>query len=984
MALVLATVMLVSCVTTILLAASKPWIDTKLGSLSQYYETGNSADPGLISTVDEDSGGTSYGLYMFVEGTVKTFMDWLKKSDNAVYRGFGDTLYEAYAYNTKHEYYPGFGTNFKNTWQSIGHGKNSAEFGQAQTEFWGSTQYTELITNVERLFPGFDIDNYSIALKNVFWSRSVHHGVGVTSGAKSSDGKSGATGVIYRAFNALGGFKNQSEAELIAAIYAECSRLDPKGMYKEGNMETLTATKYGVYGRSMAYFNVNGGGVQTSVYSRLHVNEPADALVMRYANTTPGIAEGKYTLTYINGSEQNHGLDPSKSTLVDSKDAVQLQLTYYDNDCYILSTADGQRLAISNGKLVLEAPSTSSSQFWSISGGSGYTLQNMGTKQYVTVTVTSKEVTEDGLSHDDLILAKLKEIAAGTAEDGTYTNDAAKRFDELLSAELNTLIGENFKDKGDEAITAMIKENIAKIPEEELSFEEKEALIKKLDELVAKESENPTEADLTQEVLSIFSDDELLALVEAMTGKDIEDITLDVVEQMVAEDQKNATKTTITTYTTGVTDSGEKAARWSLNKATGRDAWTLTGMFYPGCSDSDAIGNKVTHHLTEGNSSFPIRGVVSCTQGIRSVTVEVQGKNGGGFTATGTGSGNWFDLWTLDDRCTFSSLKQGTYTLTITGINSDGQSVQLLSSSFTVGARDSGTTGTISQEKYTVTFKNGNTVVKTKVYKLGDTYGELPEITTEGFQGWFTSDGVQIFSNSMVAAEDHTVEAKFGTLYTVTFKVDGSVVRTRQLAKDSLIQAPANPVKAATSKYVYSFSHWVDDSGKQFVANVTYMPAGNVTYTAVFTQTANSGGNTGGGGNGGGGSGGGGGNGGGTTPTPSGNYLTGVSPSTSVSSLTTSGYTVYNGSTKVTSGLVGTGMTAVSNGTSVTIVVTGDVSGDGRITITDVVKLQSSVAGASKLSGAYAKAGDINGDGKVTITDVVQAAQVTVGQRTIN
>ena len=924
MALVLATVMLVSCVTTILLAASKPWSDTKLGSLSQYYETGNSADPGLISTVDEDSGGTSYGLYMFVEGTVATFMDWLKKSDNAVYRGFGDTLYEAYAYNTKHEYYPGFGTNFKNTWQSIGHGKNSAEFGQAQTEFWGSTQYTELITNVERLFPGFDIDNYSIALKNVFWSRSVHHGVGVTSGANSSDGKSGATGVIYRAFTALGGFKNQSEAELIAAIYAECSRLDPNRMYKEGNMETLTATKYGVYGRSMAYFNVNGGGVQTSVYSRLHVNEPADALVMRYANTTPGIAEGKYTLTYINGSEQNHGLDPSKSTLVDSKDAVQLQLTYYDNDCYILSTADGQRLTVSDGKLVLAAPSTSSNQFWSISGGSGYTLQNMGTKQYVTVTVTSKEVTEDGLSHDDLILAKLKEIAAGTAEDGTYTNDAAKKFDEL----------------------------------------------------VAKESENPTEADLTQEVLSIFSDDELLALVEAMTCKDIEDITLDVVEQMVAEDQKNATKTTITTYTTGVTDSGEKAARWSLNKATGRDAWTLTGMFYPGCSDSDAIGNKVTHHLAEGNSSFPIRGVVSCTQGIRSVTVEVRNSAGGCFTATGTGSGNWFDLWTLDDRCTFSSLKQGTYTLTITGINSDGQSVQLLSSSFTVGARDSGTTGTISQEKYTVTFKNGNTVVKTKVYKLGDTYGELPEITTEGFQGWFTSDGVQIFSNSMVAAEDHTVEAKFGTLYTVTFKVDGIVVRTRQLAKDSLIQAPANPVKAATSKYVYSFSHWVDDSGKQFVANVTYMPAGNVTYTAVFTQTANSGGN-GGGGNGGG-------NGGGTTPTPSGNYLTGVSPSTSVSSLTTSGYTVYSGSTKVTSGLVGTGMTAVSNGTSVTIVVTGDVSGDGRITITDVVKLQSSVAGASKLSGAYAKAGDINGDGKVTITDVVQAAQVTVGQRTIN
>ena len=969
MALVLATVMLVSCVTTILLAASKPWIDTKLGSLSQYYETGNSADPGLISTVDEDSGGTSYGLYMFVEGTVKTFMDWLKKSDNAVYRGFGDTLYNAYAFNTKGEYYPGFGTNFKNTWQSIGHGKNSAEFGQAQTEFWGSTQYTELITNVERLFPGFDIDNYSIALKNVFWSRSVHHGVGVTSGAKSSDGKSGATGVIYRAFNALGGFKNQSEAELIAAIYAECSRLDPNGMYKKDNMETLTATKYGVYGRSMAYFNVNGGGVQTSVYSRLHVNEPADALVMRYANTAPGIAEGKYTLTYINGSEQNHGLDPSKSTLVDSKNAVQLQLTYYDNDCYILSTADGQRLTVSDGKLVLAAPSTSSNQFWSISGGSGYTLQNMGTKQYVTVTVTSKEVTEDGsdvLTRDERVAAMITAVDEDTLDETTQA-----RFEELTTAEVTALTKEHLKDKSEEEIKA----DLVKLEDAE----------KAMYDFIVSLPED--EDKITEEHQKQYSELEnaYLESIKNFTGKTLDEIIAIVAGKLVDEQMaaEAATTTTITTYTTGVTDSGEKAARWSLNKATGRDAWTLTGMFYPGCSDSDAIGNKVTHHLTEGNSSFPIRGVVSCTQGIRSVTVEVRNSAGGGFTATGTGSGNWFDLWTLDDRCTFSSLKQGTYTLTITGINSDSQSVQLLSSSFTVGARDSGTTGTISQEKYTVTFKNGNTVVKTKVYKLGDTYGELPEITTEGFQGWFTSDGVQIFSNSMVAAEDHTVEAKFGTLYTVTFKVDGSVVRTRQLAKDSLIQAPANPVKAATSKYVYSFSHWVDDSGKQFVANVTYMPAGNVTYTAVFTQTANSGGN-GGGGNGGGGSGGGGGNGGGTTPTPSGNYLTGVSPSTSVSSLTSSGYTVYNGSTKVTSGLVGTGMTAVSNGTSVTIVVTGDVSGDGRITITDVVKLQSSVAGASKLSGAYAKAGDINGDGKVTITDVVQAAQVTVGQRTIN
>lgn len=61
MALILAAVMAVSCLTTILLAASKPWTEIDLGSLSQYYETGTNADPGRISNVDGDSGGTSYG-----------------------------------------------------------------------------------------------------------------------------------------------------------------------------------------------------------------------------------------------------------------------------------------------------------------------------------------------------------------------------------------------------------------------------------------------------------------------------------------------------------------------------------------------------------------------------------------------------------------------------------------------------------------------------------------------------------------------------------------------------------------------------------------------------------------------------------------------------------------------------------------------------------------------------------------------------------
>lgn len=971
MALILAAVMAVSCLTTILLAASKPWTEIDLGSLSQYYETGTNADPGRISNVDGDSGGTSYGLYMFVEKTVGSFISWLQKSDNKIYQGFGETLYNAWGYDVNNKWNPGYGTNFKNKWQSIGHGGNAKEFGQAQTDFWRETQYTQLVANVEGQYKGFDIDNYSNALKNVFWSRSVHHGVGATYGStKNTDGMSGATGVICRAFKSLGGFNNQSEAELIAAIYAECSKLDTNGKWKEDNMETLTAKKYGIYGRSMAYFNINSGGVQTSVYSRLHVNEPADALVMRYTHSDPDIPEGEYTLLYNNNGEQNHGLGKSVSTLTAAADAMMLRLTYYNNGYYILTNDDGQRLSVSGGKLVLEAASTSNNQFWILGGGSGYTLQNVGTKQYVTVTVTSADVTADGQNRDDLIAAKVKEIAQTPAEG--QTNAAAEDFSARLEKKLNDLFDEQFKDKDDEAIMAEITANISAM--QDITEENKTTLIKKLESLA--QSEEETEDDLEARIMESFTADELLLLTEAMTGKSIETVIVEVVGEMVDEDLKNNPTTTVTTYTVGMTDASDKAARWALNKATGKDAWTLTGLFYPGCKDSDGIGGTISHVLTEGNSSFPLRGVISCTQGISTVVVEVRKQGSSdGFTATGSGSGKtWFDLWELDSQATFSKLTQGSYTMTISGTGSDGKEEELLSTGFTVGAKDSNTPSGLDKEAYTVTFMNGNTQVATKTYSLGDVYGKLPEVSGAGFVGWFTKDGRQVYENSMVAAENHTLSAQFGTLYTVSFKVDGEVIRSRQLSANDLIVAPSNPVKAADKNYVYSFSHWVDGSGNRFVENMTYMPAGNVTYTAVFTKTANSGGNTGGST---------GGSTGGETPKPSGNYLTGVSPSTSVSAMNRAGYTIYSGSAKVTSGLVGTGMTAVSSSATVTIVVTGDVSGDGKITITDVVKLQKSVVGSGSLSGAYAKAADINGDGKVTITDVVQAAQVTVGQRTI-
>ena len=395
--------------------------------------------------------------------------------------------------------------------------------------------------------------------------------------------------------------------------------------------------------------------------------------------------------------------------------------------------------------------------------------------------------------------------------------------------------------------------------------------------------------------------------------------------------------------------------------------------------ETDDFGTKIVHNLTEGNSSFPIRGIVTCTQGIGTVKAVVT--NAGGAVATSSsgnaGGAKWFDLWELDSALTISKLPQGKYTFTLTGTNSTG-TYTLVNKTFTIGAATT-TTPEAPDNKYVVQFVVNGKVVDTRTYSEAQPYGALPSVSESGFQGWFYSDR-EISQSTPVAPRNHTVTAKFGTLHTVSFKYDNTVWDSYKLAQNDIIRIPTtNPIKAADKSYTYSFSYWKDSATGAKLASGTLMPDSDVTYVAVFSKTANSGG----GGTGGGGTGGGGG--GGTTPvTPSGSYLTGISPNTSVSSLTASGYTVYNGSKQVTSGLVGTGMTAVSSGGSVTIVVTGDVSGDGKVTITDVVKLQKSVVGSASLTGAYAKAGDISGDGKITITDVVQAAQVTVGQRTIN
>ena len=92
---------------------------------------------------------------------------------------------------------------------------------------------------------------------------------------------------------------------------------------------------------------------------------------------------------------------------------------------------------------------------------------------------------------------------------------------------------------------------------------------------------------------------------------------------------------------------------------------------------------------------------------------------------------------------------------------------------------------------------------------------------------------------------------------------------------------------------------------------------------------------------------------------------------------------VYKNGVAVTSGKLATGMTTVVGGTEYTIAVIGDTSGDGNVSVTDVVRLQSHLLNKSRLSGAYLTAADLNDDGKVTITDLVKSARVVAGKESI-
>lgn len=123
------------------------------------------------------------------------------------------------------------------------------------------------------------------------------------------------------------------------------------------------------------------------------------------------------------------------------------------------------------------------------------------------------------------------------------------------------------------------------------------------------------------------------------------------------------------------------------------------------------------------------------------------------------------------------------------------------------------------------------------------------------------------------------------------------------------------------------------------------------------------------------------------------NMIKGVAPSTKIEDfkadlVTSKTVTVYqeDGTTSVPAGsTIATGMIVkLDDGQSFTIVVKGDLNGDGQVSLSDVALMRMHMIKLSSVEGAYLEAADINGNkDKADISDFSIILDVLFGLRTL-
>ncbi|MHB1455096.1 MAG: InlB B-repeat-containing protein, partial [Saccharofermentanales bacterium] len=272
--------------------------------------------------------------------------------------------------------------------------------------------------------------------------------------------------------------------------------------------------------------------------------------------------------------------------------------------------------------------------------------------------------------------------------------------------------------------------------------------------------------------------------------------------------------------------------------------------------------------------------------------------------------------------------------------------------------------------RYTVTFKDWNsTDLKTEQvdYGQGATAPANPSRTGYTFVSWNTSFN-NITTNLIVTAL-YTINN-----YTITFNAQGGSSTANKTADyNTLITAPAAP-----NRTEYNFLGWYRDAAgvspwnfttDKVIANITLYAKweidipDTVTSSTYFINESKS-------------------------------YVSKIGIGTSSETFRNGFYEkkflgLFKGTQEILgSGLAGTGMLLkIMDGTTIqrsfTVVVTGDINGDGKITLTDFVQLKSHLLSKTRLAGVFALAADVNGDGKITLTDFVKAKAHLLGKEWI-
>jgi uncharacterized repeat protein (TIGR02543 family) len=253
-------------------------------------------------------------------------------------------------------------------------------------------------------------------------------------------------------------------------------------------------------------------------------------------------------------------------------------------------------------------------------------------------------------------------------------------------------------------------------------------------------------------------------------------------------------------------------------------------------------------------------------------------------------------------------------------------------------------------DQYTVTFDSaGGSLVTaiTQDYGTAITPPAAPTRTGYTFTGWSPALPPSMPASDLTVTAQWTIDQ-----YTVTFdSAGGSLVTALTQDYGTAITPPAAPTRTG-----YTFTGWSP-------ALPPSMPASDLTVTAQWTPSEI------------------------TSSTFSANtisgYLAKINAGLTVANLLAGlqpqdQIHIFSGSTEIpTSALVATGLKAnLMAGSSIiqslTIIVTGDVNGDGKITLTDYILMKSHILETSQLAGAFSKAGDINGDSRISLTDYVK------------